>query len=81
MSNEQRYAPIITKTDGWYRNLNDEGKLLCGWCLPAHAALVHQAEPARRYLTTRSGDFYVLQDFQVVDLTPEEIQPHRACAE
>lgn len=80
MSREKRYAPIVAKTDGWYRNLH-EGKLHCGMCLPAHAALVLQAEPMRRYLNTKSGDFYVLQDFQVENLTPEEIRQHKVCAE
>lgn len=81
MSNQKRYAPIIEKTDGWYRNLHNDGKLHCGWCLPAFAALVQQAEPNRRYLNTKFGDFYVLQDFQVNELTPEEIREHKACAE
>jgi hypothetical protein len=80
MSSEYRHAPMITKTDGWYRDLNKQGELRCGWCLPAYAALVQQAEPMRRYLNTKFGDFYVLQPFQVDDLTPEEKNAHKACA-
>lgn len=79
MSEHNGYAPLIKNTDGWYRNLHNEGKLHCGWCLPAFAALVHQAEPHRRYLNTKFGDFYVLQDFQIEDLTPEEKLQHRYC--
>ena len=81
MTTDRRYAPIIENTDGWFRDLNNEGKLHCGWCIPAYAALVHQAEPMRRYITTKHGDFYVLQEFQVKDLSPEETAKHRHCAE
>lgn len=81
MTTDRRYAPIIEKTDGWYRDLNKDGELRCGWCLPAYAALVQQAEPMRRYLTTKHGDFYVLQEMQIDALSPEEKLKHRYCGE
>jgi hypothetical protein len=75
-----RYAPEITDTSGWFRNLSTD-KLHCGLCLPASVALVRQAEPMRRYLNTKLGDFYVLQSFQIEGLAPKEIEEHKACAE
>lgn len=77
---QRRYAPEISDTSGWFRNLAT-GDLHCGLCLPAFVALVKQAEPMRRYLNTKLGDFYVLQEFQIQALTPEEIRKHKACAE
>lgn len=75
-----RYAPEISDTSGWFRNLHND-KLHCGWCLPASVALVRQAEPMRRYLNTKLGDFYVLQSFQIEALAPKDIAEHKACAE
>lgn len=75
-----RYAPEITDTSGWFRNLSTD-QLHCGLCLPASVALVRQAEPMRRYLNTKLGDFYVLQNFQIEGLAPKDIADHKACAE
>lgn len=77
---KRRYAPEIKDTSGWFKN-ESTGKIHCGLCLPAFVALVHQAEPMMRFLTTKLGDYSVLQEFQVLKLTPEEIAEHQACAE
>ena len=77
---DPRYAPEISDTSGWFRNLSTY-QLHCGLCLPASVALVRQAEPMRRYLNTKLGDFQVLEDFQIEGLAPKEMQDHKACAE
>jgi hypothetical protein len=76
---DSNYSPLVENTDGWYRNMHNDGKLHCGWCLPANAALALQAQPHRKYLNTKSGDFFVLQDEQIEKLTPEEKLQHRYC--
>ena len=73
-----KISPMVMDTSGWYRKAQN-AELYCGWCLPARAALAHQAHPERKWITTETGDFLVLAG-EVLDRVPEaEKNLHRGC--